>query len=74
MLRVSLATSPVMGQLTYLSFDPNESRAGLRGPQHFECLWYEPIDPMMTTSGEGATTAVRIVDVLVLARLARGGS
>ena len=72
MLHVSLATGPVMGQLTCLPFDPDESRAGLRGPQHFECLLGEPIDPVMRTSREGGAIAAWIVDVLGLARLARG--
>ena len=72
MLRVNLAAGPVMGQLTCVPSDPDESRAGLRGPQHFECLLGEPIDPVMRTFGEGAAAAVRIVVVLGLARLARG--
>ena len=54
------------------TFDSDGSRASLRGPQCLECLLGEPIDPAMRTSGEGATTAVRIVDVLGPARLARG--
>ena len=33
-LHVSLATVSVMGQQTCLPFDPDESRAGLRGPLH----------------------------------------
>ena len=69
---MSLATGPVMGQLTCLPFDPDESRAGLWGPQRLECLLGDPIDPAMRTSGEGAATTVQNVDVLGLARLARG--
>ena len=61
-----------MGQLTCFPFDPDESRAGLWGPQRLQCLLGEPIDPAMRTSEKGAVTAVRIVDVLGLARLARG--
>ena len=61
-----------MGQLTCLPFDPDESRAGLWGPQCLECLLGNPINPAMRTYGEGALTAVRIGDVLGLARLARG--
>ena len=72
MLRVSLAAGPVMGRLTCLPFGPDKSRAGLRGPQSIECLLGEPIDHVMRTSGECAATAVRIVGVLDLVRLARG--
>ena len=70
--RVSLATGPAMGQLTCLPLDPDGSRAGLWGPRRLECLLDGPIDPAVRISGEGAATAVRIVDVFGLARLARG--
>ena len=66
------ATSLAMGQLTCLPFGPNESRAGLWGPQRHVCLLVESIDPTVRTSGEGAATAVRIIDVPGLAQLTRG--
>ena len=61
-----------MGQLTCLPLDHDESREGLWGPQRLECLLGGPIDPAVRTSGEGAATAVRTVDVPGLAQLARG--
>ena len=72
MLHVNLAVGPVMGQLNCVPSDPDESRAGLWGPQCIECLLGGPIDPAARTSGEGAATAVRIVYVSGLARLVRG--
>ena len=38
MLRVNFAAGPVMGQLACVPSDPDESRAGLRGPLHLGCL------------------------------------
>ena len=61
-----------MGQLSYLPFDPDESRAVMWGPQRLEYLLGDSIDIVMRTSGECAATAVWIVDVLGLAWLARG--
>ena len=63
---------PCDGSADLFTFDPDWSRASLRGLQCLECLLGEPIDLAMRASREGAATVVRIVGVFGPARLARG--